>query len=89
MFDKLFLTACAAVFAAIEPVSLAIRISLNVFHWPQLGHFPIHFVDSCPQLLHTYAILSLAISMSTSCYISHKSNNKFYSSKIICYFCMV
>ena len=26
---------------------------VKVFHSPQLGHLPIHFVDSCPQLLHT------------------------------------
>lgn len=36
-------------------------ISLNVFHWPQLGHLPIHLADSCPQLLHTYAVLVFAI----------------------------
>ena len=36
-------------------------ISLNVFHWPQLGHLPIHLADSCPQLLQTYAILDFAI----------------------------
>ena len=34
-------------------VSAATRISLNVFHWPQLGHLPIHLADSCPQLEHT------------------------------------
>jgi hypothetical protein len=43
----------AADLAAIEPVSDAMRISLNVFHCPQLGHLPIHFVDSCPQLEQT------------------------------------
>jgi len=34
-------------------VLAATFISLKVFHSPQLGHLPIHFVDSCPQLLHT------------------------------------
>jgi len=53
--------AFAADFAAREPESLEILISLNVFHSPQLGHLPIHLADSCPQLSHTYAILSLAI----------------------------
>ena len=38
-------------------------ISLNVFHSPQFGHLPIHFVDSCPQLLQTYAVLVFAIIM--------------------------
>ena len=47
------LSTCAAFFAAILPVSAAMRISLNVFHCPQLGHLPIHLADSCPQLLHT------------------------------------
>ena len=47
--------------AAWVPVSPAIRISLKVFHCPQLGHLPIHLADSCPQLLQTYAILSFAI----------------------------
>lgn len=51
----------AAVVAAAEALSAAIRISLNVFHLPQLGHLPIHFADSCPHSLHTYAILSFAI----------------------------
>jgi hypothetical protein len=41
--------------------SAATRISLNVFHCPHDGHFPIHFGDSWPQLEHTYAILSFAI----------------------------
>ena len=36
--------------AAVFPATF---ISLKVFHSPQLGHLPIHFVDSCPQLLHT------------------------------------
>jgi len=36
-------------------------ISLKVFHCPQLGHLPIHFVDSCPQLLQTYAVLVFAM----------------------------
>ena len=40
----------------------ATRISLKVFHCPQAGHLPIHFGDSWPQLEHTYAILSFAIS---------------------------
>ena len=31
-----------------EPESDAIRISLNVFHCPQLGHLPIHLGESCP-----------------------------------------
>jgi hypothetical protein len=57
------LTDWAADLAAIEPVSPAILISLKVFHCPQLGHFPIHFDDSCPQLEHTYAILSFAITL--------------------------
>ena len=39
--------------AACVPVSAEIRISLNVFHCPQLGHLPIHFALSCPQLLQT------------------------------------
>ena len=39
----------------------ATLISRKVFHCPQLGHLPIHFVDSCPQLSQTYAILSFAI----------------------------
>lgn len=52
----------AALRAACEPVSAAIRNSLNVFHCPQLGHLPIHFGLSCPQLLQTKAILSFAIS---------------------------
>ena len=43
------------------PVSAAMRISLKVFHCPQLGHLPIHLGESCPQLLQTYAILSFAI----------------------------
>ena len=55
------LTDCAADLAAIEPVSPAILISLKVFHCPHEGHLPIHFADSCPQLEHTYAILSFAI----------------------------
>ena len=50
-----------AFFAACDPESAAILISLNVFHCPQLGHLPIHLALSCPQLLQTYAILSLAI----------------------------
>jgi hypothetical protein len=41
---------------------LATLISLNVFHCPHAGHLPIHFGDSWPQLEHTYAILSFAIS---------------------------
>ena len=40
---------------------LATLISLNVFHWPQAGHLPIHLADSCPQLSQTYMILSFAI----------------------------
>jgi hypothetical protein len=32
--------------AAMDPVSAVTRISLNVFHCPQAGHFPIHFADS-------------------------------------------
>ena len=36
-------------------------ISLNVFHCPQLGHLPIHFVDSCPQLLQTYTVFVFAM----------------------------
>jgi hypothetical protein len=38
-------------------------ISLNVFHWWQLGHLPIHFAESNPQLSHTYAVLSFAIAV--------------------------
>jgi len=56
-----FLTVVAADLAAREPVSLAILISLKVFHWPHEGHLPIHFADSCPQFEQTYAILSFAI----------------------------
>ena len=41
---------------------LSTRISLKVFHCPHEGHLPIHFGDSWPQLEHTYAILSFAIS---------------------------
>jgi hypothetical protein len=52
----------AAERAAIEPVSDATLNSLNVFHCPQAGHFPIHFADSCPQFEQTYIVLSLAIS---------------------------
>ena len=39
----------------------ATRISLKLFHSPQLGQRPIHFKDSCPQLSQTYAVLSFAI----------------------------
>src|SRR5574344_1831840 len=56
------------------------RISLKVFHCPQLGHFPIHLDDSCPQLLQTYAILSFAIS-------STKVQIKFVFLLILLYFC--
>ncbi len=56
------LTDVAAFLAAAIPVSLDTRNSLNVFQFPQLGHFPIHFDDSCPQFEQTYAILSFAIS---------------------------
>ena len=51
----------AAVLAAVVPLSAATRICLNVFHCPQFEQRPIHFCDSCPQLEHTYAILSFAI----------------------------
>ena len=53
----------AACRAACCPVFAAIRISRNVFHCPQLGHFPIHLVDSCPQFEQTYAVLSFAIEL--------------------------
>jgi len=43
------------------PVSAETRISLKVFHCPQLGHLPIHLGLSCPQLEQTYAILSFAM----------------------------
>ena len=52
----------AAERAAFVPVSEETLISLNVFHCPHAGHLPIHFADSCPQLEHTYIVLSLAIS---------------------------
>lgn len=51
----------AALRAAKLPVSADTRSSLKVFHCPQDGHLPIHFADSCPQLLQTYAVLSFAI----------------------------
>ena len=52
----------AAERAAFVPVSAETLISLYVFHCPHAGHLPIHFADSCPQLEHTYIVLSLAIS---------------------------
>ena len=52
-----------ALLAACDPESAAMRISLKVFHCPQLGHLPIHLALSCPQLLQTYAILSFAITI--------------------------
>jgi hypothetical protein len=57
----LCLTVLAAERAAMEPLSLAMRISLNVFHCPHAGHLPIHFALSCPQFEQTYAILSFAM----------------------------
>jgi hypothetical protein len=51
-------------------VVAATFISLKVFHWPQAGHLPIHFGDSCPQLEHTYAVLSFAIVV--KCYSATK-----------------
>jgi hypothetical protein len=36
----------AAEAAATLPVSLDMRISLKVFHWPQEGHLPSHLADS-------------------------------------------
>jgi hypothetical protein len=53
----------AAERAAFVPVSAETLISLYVFHCPHAGHLPIHFADSCPQLEHTYIVLSLAISL--------------------------
>ena len=35
--------------------------SFIVFHRPQAGHLPTHFVASCPHSSQTYIILSLAI----------------------------
>ena len=55
------LTSFAALRALCCPASLAMRISLKVFHCPHDGHLPIHLADSCPQLSQTYAILSFAI----------------------------
>ena len=43
------LSSLAALRAACCPVSDPTRISLKVFHCPQLGHFPNHFALSCPQ----------------------------------------
>ena len=43
------------------PPGLPTFCSLNVFHSPHDGHLPIHFGESYPQLVHTYAILSFAI----------------------------
>jgi hypothetical protein len=51
----------AAVVAVCRGVSALTLISLNVFHLPHAGHFPIHLGDSCPQFSHTYATLSFAI----------------------------
>jgi hypothetical protein len=51
---------------------LATLISLKVFHCPQAGHFPIHFGDSWPQLEHTYAILSFAISVAKIIFFGKK-----------------
>lgn len=51
-----------ALLAACDPESAAMRISLKVFHCPQLGHLPIHSALSRPQLLQTY-ILSFAITI--------------------------
>ena len=42
--------------------SLRTISSTKVFHCPHAGHFPCHLGDSCPQLLHTYTVFSLAIS---------------------------
>ena len=44
--------------------SLRTISSTYVFHSPQEGHFPTHLGDSCPQLLHTYTVFSLAILLS-------------------------
>jgi len=52
--------AFAAALARTPGVGLTF-ISLNVFHWPQAGHLPIHLGDSCPQLEQTYAVLSFAM----------------------------
>ena len=70
-------TTLAALRAAACPLSLAMRISLKVFHCPHEGHFPIHFADSCPQLEQTYAILSFAmildlLSKNTEYFLSNK-----------------
>lgn len=73
----------------------ATRISLKVFHCPQLGHLPIHFVDSCPQFEHTYAILSFAILKLTRMHFKphhytarHASKNHypFCSTKLVIFF---
>ena len=50
------------------------RTSLKVFHWPQLGHLPIHLALSCPQFSHTYATFSFAIDLFTLCL--RKDNTK-------------
>ena len=54
----------------------ATRISLKVFHCPQLGHLPIHFTDSCPQLSQTYAVLSFAM--------AYKITKSFFSQQNYC-----
>ena len=54
----------------------ATRISLKLFHSPQLGQRPIHFKDSCPQLSQTYAVLSFAI--------AYKFTKSFFSQQNYC-----
>jgi hypothetical protein len=71
--------------AANVPLSLVMRISLKVFHWPQLGHFPTHLGDSCPQFSHTYAVLSLAIIFIL--YGCKDNKNKAKMHDIFCCFC--
>jgi hypothetical protein len=64
--STLFWRSCRPADAAADVATACFRvsatfISLNVFHWPQLGHLPIHLAYSCPQFSQTYITFSFAI----------------------------
>jgi hypothetical protein len=92
---SLSLSACptfAAVLLALLPPAFGVNegigltlTSLNVFHCPQAGHFPIHLGDSCPQFEQTYAVLSFAIFLFDV--LSHKITKYFRGYKTFYYFC--
>ena len=57
-YKELIMRSLAVLLPLLEVLKIAV---LSAHGRMDIGHLPIHFVDSCPQFSQTYAILSFAM----------------------------